>query len=112
MARIYFSDITHYLERDPKTGKTRTMRFEDFPAGASRAIESIEEVQTLEGRRFKIKLHSKLEAGKLAGQHLGYLKDKIDLPGVERALYELSEKFMPAVNSKRAVSKKRSDGPK
>jgi phage terminase small subunit len=110
LALIKFSDVTDYLERDPKTGATRAKRFEDFPPGSSRALESLEEITTVEGRRFKVKLHSKLEASKLIGQHLGFLKDpKIEIPGLERAIYELSDKFLPIVKER---EKTRSDEPK
>lgn len=110
LALIKFSDITDYLQRDPKTGRVQVRRFEEFPLGASRALESIEEKISLDGRSLKVKLHSKLEASRLIGQHLGYLKDpKVEIPGLERAIYELSEKFLPVVKER---EKTRSDEPK
>ena len=52
--------------------------------------------------RIKIKLVSKIDALKTIGEHLGFLKgNRLEIPGVEKALYEISEKFLPAVKGRR-----------
>lgn len=111
LARVYFADVTDYLQRDKKSSVVQIKPFEEFPEGASRAIESIEEKISLsEGRHLKVKLHSKLEAGRLIGQHLGYLKDQVKVPGLEDlagSLYELSDRFLPTARGRKA--RKRSD---
>lgn len=119
LIRIYLADIKDYMIIE-EGGGTVMKTFEEMPEGASRVIEAIEEFRTIkesaDGKesnivhdRIKYKFHCKLEAGKMIGEHLGYLKgNRIDLPGLEKALYEISEKFLPAIGGK----KKRSDEPK
>ena len=118
-ASIFFAKMPDFMEIE-EGGGIQIKPFETMPPEMIGAIESIEENRTIressDGKetnivndRIKFKLHSKIEAGKVIGQHLGYLKDpnRIEIPGVERALYELSEKFLPAMKNK-----KRSDGSK
>lgn len=122
LAVIGFSNMPDYMTIEDGGGVV-FKTFEEMPKDASRAIEVIEESRTIKedagnkdkksesvilNDKIKFKLHSKLEALKLIGEHLGYLKgNRIDLPGLEKALYEISEKFLPAVDGK----KKRSDEP-
>ncbi len=117
---IGHSDLRDYITID-EGGMIVAKTFEEMPENASRALESIEENRTIKessdgqesniiNSKIKFKTHSKLGALELIGKHLGFLKnDKIDIPGVEKALYELSEKFMPAL---RAEAKTRSDDSK
>lgn len=121
LAIIGFSNMPDYLTIE-EGGGVLFKTFEDMPKDASRAIEAVEEIRTISEKagdkktpstehiindRIKFKLHSKLDALKTIGEHLGFLKsNRLELPGVEKALYELSEKFLPAVKAK-----KRSDVP-
>ena len=117
-----FSDMQNYLTIDADSGSIRAKGFEEMPPNASRAIEVVEEDRVIselakDGKdrvilhdKFKFKLHSKLRALEIIGEHLGFIKrNSLELPGLENALYELSEKFLPAV---RAKAKTRSDEPK
>lgn len=110
------SDLADYIEINNDTGAIRAKGFEEMPKDKSRAIESIQEDRMIRedskgkdsiiNEKVKFKLHSKIDALKLIGQHLGFLKDpKIELPGLEKALYEISEKFLPAIN-------RQNDGPR
>lgn len=120
LAIIGFADLASYFVID-EGGAIIAKPFEAMPEGTSRALESIEETRTISESKsgaeinivvdkIKLKTHSKLGALDLIGKHLGFLKnDRIDIPRVEKALYELSEKFMPAMRGK---AKTRSDDPK
>jgi len=88
---IGFADLADYLDIDPDTGAARAKSFSEMPEGASRAIESIQEDRIIRedarGRdsvvnsKIKFKMHPKIEALKLIGQHLGFLKDQpVQLP--------------------------------
>jgi phage terminase small subunit len=111
------SNIENYIKID-EGGLIIAKTFEEMPPDASRALEAIEENRTIKesadgsesnilNSKIKFKLHSKIDALKLIGQHLGFLKDpKIEIPGLEKALYEISEKFLPT------VKKTQNDGPK
>ncbi len=123
---IGFSDLADYIEIDADTGAIRARSFdeEDMPKNASRALESITENRTVsEGakgdrsivnEKVTFKLHPKLRALEVIGEYLGFINRKatLDLPGVERALYELSEKFLPAVGRGGAKNPGRGHAPK
>lgn len=117
LAIIGFSDIANYIDIDQDTGSIRAKSFDEMPKETSRALETIKEDRMIRedskgedsiiNSKVTFKMHGKLEALKMIGQHLGFLKDpKIEIPGVEKVLYELSEKFMPK------MEKTRSDEPK
>ncbi len=107
LAIIGFSDLANYIEINDDTGAIRARGFGEMPKDASRALESIREDRmiredskgndTILNEKVTFKMHGKIEALKLIGQHLGMFKNEASLPGVEKALYELSEKFLPAV---------------
>jgi phage terminase small subunit len=92
-------------------------QIKDMPESARRAIAGLEVTEIFDGEvggqkhaiglAKKIKFVSKIEAGKVIGEHLGFLKgNRLEIPGLEKALYEISEKFFPIVRAK-----KRSDEP-
>lgn len=121
LERIYYARVDDFSEI-VEGGGNRIKTFGEMPDEMIGAIESIEENRTIresaDGKesmivndKLKLKLHSKIEAGKLIGQHLGYIKDKLDihgLPELGAALYELSDKFLPTARGKKART--RSDG--
>ena len=110
-ALVAFSDLADYIDIDPDTGAIRAKAFDGsgMPKGASRALESITEVRTIHesangeqsvvNSRITFKLHPKIQALRDLGEYFGWLKkdNRIAIPGVEAALYEISEKFMPKV---------------
>lgn len=114
-------DLKDYFDID-EGGGIRVKPFDEMPSGASRALESLEEFRTIresaDGKdsnvvndRVKLKAHSKLGAIELLAKLQGYLKDRLDIPGLPelgQALYEISDKFLP----KAGAAKSRSDEPK
>jgi len=83
-------------------------QIQDMPERARRAIASLDVNEIFDGAdgdqkqaiglAKKIRLLPKLQALRDVGEALGFLKkDKIEIPGVEAALYEISEKFLPKV---------------
>jgi phage terminase small subunit len=88
---IGFSDLANHITVNEDTGAIRAKGFEDMPRGASRALESITEIRTIHedpkgeqsivNERVTFKLHSKIEALKTIGKHLGFLTDKIEYSG-------------------------------
>ena len=102
------SDLANHLEIEPETGAIRARAFEDMPGESRRALESITEIRTIHesangdsvvNSRVTFRLHPKIKALEDIGDHFGWLKQngKVEIPGVEKALYVLSEKFLPAV---------------
>jgi phage terminase small subunit len=88
LALVYFADMQNFVDVDPNTGATRAKGYDAMPEGASRVISCIEENRTIKEdakgqdsiifSKFKFKLHDKLKAGEMIGQHLGYLKKNIE----------------------------------
>ena len=85
------SDIKNYMTIDDG-GFIVAKTFDEMPKDSSRALEAIEENRTVresaDGKesniinsKIKFKLHSKLEALKLIGQYLGFLKEKVEHSG-------------------------------
>ena len=82
-------------------------QIKNIPESARRAIASVKVVEMFDGQGDQkqaiglvkeIRFHPKLQALRDVGEALGFLKkDKIEIPGVEAALYEISEKFLPKV---------------
>jgi phage terminase small subunit len=82
-------------------------QIKDMPEHARRAISSVKVVEMFDGQGEQkqaiglvkeIRFHPKLQALRDVGEALGFLKkDKIEIPGLEKALYEISEKFLPKV---------------
>ena len=91
LARIFFADMKDFVDVDTDTGATRVKGYDEMPKGASKVISSIEENRTIKEdssgndsiifAKFKFKLHDKLKAGEMLGEHLGYLKKKVELSG-------------------------------
>jgi phage terminase small subunit len=85
---IYFADMKDFVDVDPDTGATRVKGYGEMPEGSSRVISSIEENRTIredaKGQdsiifaKFKFKLHDKLKAGEMIGNHLGFLNGKFE----------------------------------
>lgn len=82
-------------------------QIKDMPESARRAIAGLDVTELFDGETGdqkhaiglvkKIKFVPKINALEIIGKHLGFLKDKMEIPGVEKALYEISEKFLPKV---------------
>jgi phage terminase small subunit len=88
---IGHSNIENYMKID-EGGLIIAKTFEEMPENASRALEAIEENRTIKesadgkdsniiNAKVKFKVHSKIEALKLIGQHLGFLQDHLRLSG-------------------------------
>lgn len=88
---IGFSDLADYIEINSDTGAIRAKGFKEMKEGKSRALESIQEdrfiredakgEQSIVNEKVKFKLHQKIEALKIIGQHLGFLKDEMKHTG-------------------------------
>jgi len=95
LAILGFSDLADYIEINADTGAIRAKAFEEMPETKSRALESIQEdrivredakgEQSIVNEKIKFKLHSKIDALKTIGQHLGFLKDKVEHSGEIKA---------------------------
>ncbi len=102
LARIAFLDPADLLEDD---GSIKLVK--DMPEDARRVIAGMEVSEIFDnaagdqkqaiGLLKKIKVCDKIRALELTGKHLGMFEDKLNIPGVEKALYEISEKFLPKV---------------
>lgn len=79
LATIAFADVTSYLEQD-KRG-TKLKRFEDMPAGSTRALEGVSESRGPQGDRVAVKLNDKQRALDKLCAHLGICKEQLDLTG-------------------------------
>lgn len=107
---IATSDISDHIEIDELTGSMRHKGFAAISKAARRSLESVTEVRTIHesangkqcvvNSRITFKMHPKVSALRDIGEHRGWLKKnpQVDLPGVEKAIYELSDKFLPAVS--------------
>jgi phage terminase small subunit len=82
---IAFSDLANHVDIDGKTRAIRAKAINEMPGNTRRALESITEIKTGSGRnaseRVTFKLHSKVEALKIIGKHLGFLVDDFKLSG-------------------------------
>ena len=88
---IGFSDLANHIEIDSDTGAIRAKGLNEMPENTSRALESITEIRTIHENakgdqtvindRVTFKLHSKIEALKTIGKHLGFLTDKVEHSG-------------------------------
>lgn len=102
LARIAFLDPADLLEDD---GSIKLIK--NMPEDARRVIAGMEVSEIFDnaagdqkqaiGLLKKIKVCDKIRALELTGKHLGMFEDKLNIPGVEAALYEISEKFLPKV---------------
>jgi len=92
LATIAFSDVTAYLEQS-KTG-TKLKRFEDMPAGATRALEGVSESRGPQGDRVTVKLNDKQRALDKLCAHLGICKEQLDLSGKMKVDTELTIKVV------------------
>lgn len=89
LAIVGFSDLQHYIDICPDSGAIRAKAFKEMPDDASRALESIQEdrvvredakgEQSIINDKIKFKLHSKIEALKVIGQHLGFIGNKREI---------------------------------
>lgn len=79
LARVGFADVTDYLEQD-KRG-TKLKRFEDMPAGSTKALEGVSESRGPQGDRVSVKLQDKMKALDRLCAHLGICKEQLDLSG-------------------------------
>jgi phage terminase small subunit len=85
------SDLANHIEINDDTGAIRAKRLDEMPPNTSRALESITEIRTIHedskgeqsiiNERVTFKLHSKIEALKTIGKHLGFLTDKVEYSG-------------------------------
>jgi phage terminase small subunit len=95
IALIAFSDIRDYVEIQGD-GSVRAKTWDEMPEGASRAVKEVKEIRRIMGRgedgkeivfecRLGYKLHDKLKALELLGNHLGMWKDRSEVlfPDVE-----------------------------
>ena len=82
---LAFSDLTHYTVND--SGDVELAQ--GAPKGAMRALQSIKRRKTTRGEgkdaytttEVEIRLWNKPEPLKLAGQHVGLFRDKVDVSG-------------------------------
>jgi phage terminase small subunit len=94
LAIVGFSDLANYIDINEDTGSIRAKGFDEMPKNSSRALESITENRTVRedakgedsiiNEKVTFRMHSKIEALKLLGNHLGMFTDlnfkgKLDL---------------------------------
>jgi phage terminase small subunit len=85
---LAFSDIQNYVLIDNDTGAIRAKGFEEMPAGASRALQTIDEHRAIkedsDGNKVTVydkvnfKVHDKPRALEMLGRHLGMFPNKIE----------------------------------
>lgn len=92
LCKIAFANIKEFLHLD-ENGNTRFIDFDEVDSDKATAISEVTVMYTQTGnKKTKLKMHDKMEALKLIGQHLGMFKIGIDanvkqLPGE----YDLSK---------------------
>lgn len=92
LCKIAFANIKEFLHLDEE-GNTRFIDFDEVDSDKATAISEVTVMYTQTGnKKTKLKMHDKMEALKLIGQHLGMFKIGIDanvkqLPGE----YDLSK---------------------
>lgn len=73
---VGYSDISDYMEFGPD-GVT-LKKSDEIPPDLLKAISEISETVTKDGGTVRFKLHNKLDALKMIGEHFGWLKSKPD----------------------------------
>lgn len=111
LAIIGFSDLKNYLDVNDDTGAIKAKGFDQMPKNSSRALESIQEDRAIKENadgdsvtvydKVKFKLHDKVKSLELLGKHFGMFIDKHEFPGLEKVLYEISDKFMPKIGNEK-----------
>lgn len=101
---IGHSDLQDYVNID-EGGLIVAKSFDEMPENASRALESIEENRTIKesaggdesniiNSKIRFKMHSKIEALKIIGQHLGFMKEKVEHTGKDGGPVEHEVQFI------------------
>lgn len=99
LAIIGFADQKNYVDIN-EDGIVRAKTWDEMPEGASRAVQEIKEVRRIMGSgeggkeiflecRLSYKLHDKVEALKLLGNHLGMWKDRNEIVFPDAETFEL-----------------------
>jgi phage terminase small subunit len=102
LARVGFLDPAELLEGDGSVKLIKNMSEDARRVIAGMEVSEIfdnaagDQKQAL-GLAKKIKLCDKLKALELLGRHLKMFDETVKVPGLEKALYEISEKFLPKV---------------